>query len=238
MDLHSRQQEDTMEFHGWICRRPSAGRQFAALATIIPLAVLIGVAPLDAQRYAGVERISLTPKAGISLPTGRLADLEDPGASFGLRMAVDVAPRLALTADGAFEQLQGADLPDGLRAPDMRLWHYSAGVEARVLPPSDNPWSLLADAGLGATTFDSDHFTLPGSVVRINFHETYLSANGGLRLGYAVTPRITAFADGQAYWAKTNERDTHILANLDPEDLQMFKSTVTFPLTLGLSARL
>ena len=216
-----------------MARLTSVGRGIlSALAAAGLLAVLLAPGPIAAQR------LSIAPQAGVSLPAGRLNDLEDPGASAALHLSYELVPRVALTADGGYESLHGADLSQGAKAPDMRLWSYTAGVEASLLPRAMSGWSLMADGGLGATTFDSDRFHLPQSVVSLDFHHTYFTARGGLQLGYSVAPNVTAFADGEAYWSRTDRQDTHVLANLDPAQLQKFASAVTFPITIGLRAQL
>jgi len=188
---------------------------------------LTGGRVLQAQAPAKGQ-LTLAPQAGISIPASRLGDIENPGPSAGVHMAYQLVPRFALDADGVYDALRGATLSAGA-APDMRLWHLTAGTEVSLLPSLKGPWSLNADVGAGATKFATDNLI---------FNHTYFSATGGLHLGYAVSRKVLLFAVGEAHLAKMNEADTQVLVALDPAHPTTFGSGLTFPLSLGFRASL
>jgi hypothetical protein len=199
--------------------------------------------PLAAQRATSqrepglVQNLTLEPHWGLSIPTGRFADLEDPGAAFGVRLAYSIEPRLAIEVEGGVETLEGAELAQ-TQAPDMNLWRYNAGLEAALLPPAANRWSLMANVGAGAATFRSERFQTALSAERTRFNHTYFSANGGLELGYSLARAVTVFADGEVYWSPVSKGDLQVLTDLDAANVSAFDSAVTWPLSIGLRAHL
>ncbi len=161
---------------------------------------------------------------------GDLADLADVGASFGAGASYNVHPRIALRIDGDVEILTGADLASGGEAPDMTLFQYNGGVEVSVLEPGTSRWRVLVNGGAGATTIDSDEF---GGAPAGDFNETYFTVNGGLKVGYDVTPHVNVFVDGQIYVAfGDDEDDTAALAALSPE-FDAFDTFTSFPIYGG-----
>jgi hypothetical protein len=175
-------------------------------------------------------------EGGISIPASQLGKLADAGPAVGAQLGYWLSPRVALRLGGQIDLLDGARVSESVVGPDLRLWHYSAGVEANLLP-SARRWSLFAGAGLGATTFDSDEFVVdPG--VEDEFRETYFTADAGLRLGYLFSPRFTAFVGTRAFLSATDEEDTGRLALVDPTVLEPFGTAWTFPVTAGLTVRI
>lgn len=183
---------------------------------------------------AGQGRVSLEGQGGISLPTGRLADLVEAGPNAGLQLAYRVSPRVALNLDGDVDLLNGVRLDPELRAPDLRLWRYGGGLSADLLPRGR--WSLVTSAGAGVTRFSSDEFTPPGSTEQ-KFQHTYFTSNAGLKLGYALGPRVTTYVGARGVWAAADETDSEALAALDPARLRPFGSSVTVPVTVGLNVK-
>jgi len=197
----------------------------SAIAAVVLVAGINVV--LQAQAPA-VGHLTIAPEAGISIPVSRLGDLENPGPSAGVHLVYQLVPRLALDADGVYDALHGATFGAGA-APDMRLWHFTAGTEVSLLPSLKGPWSLAAGVGAGTTRFATN---------TLFFNHTYFSASGGLHLGYAVSRKVLLFANGQASLARLRQADTQVLVALDPAHPTTFTSGLTFPLTLGFRASL
>lgn len=155
------------------------------------LALTVGLA----SGAAAQERLTFDGRAGIALPTGKLADAADPGFTFGLGGAYWISPRVALTADGDLELLRGQKV-SGARGADLNLWHYNAGAAVN-LAPTTSRWRVLANLGAGASTFDSE-----GSASETL---TRFTTNGGLRLAYRIANRSDVFLGSQAFLMFTDE---------------------------------
>lgn len=219
--------------------RDSIGRTFAALGAAVLLA--LGTAAPGAAQGMDDSKWSVDGRAGVTVPTGDLADLNvsDVGPAGGLGIGYEVHPRVTITADGAFELLPG-DSPAGgsdsspagdALAPDLRLYHYNAGVEVELTPPETGRFDVTANVAGGATTWDTDEFTANGT--RAELSETYLTANGGLEAGYRVSRSVNAFVGGQWYMQFTDEAETAPLAQT--ADLgEGFDTASTIPVYAGL----
>lgn len=175
----------------------SATRIGGLLGAVVLVAWVPSKADAQAITAERPMNFSIEARAGIGVPTGDLSDSlvanQGVGPMFGLGVSYKVAPRIALRADGDVELLKGGDLPLGLtgQSSDLNLWHYNAGVEAQLLNTETTRWRLFANLGLGATTLHVKNTS--GS------DQTKFTANGGLKLGYQVTPVANLFVGGQAY---------------------------------------
>lgn len=69
-----------------------------------------------------------------------------------------------------------------------------------------------------------------------DFSETYFTANGGLKVGYDVTPSVNVYAGGQWYLAFTDEEDTAVLSSLSPSEINAFDTASEIPIVLGVRA--
>lgn len=156
------------------------------------LLALTGLVTTEADAQ---QRVTFDGRAGVALPTGRLAESTDAGVTFGLGGAYWVHPRIALTADGDLELLRGQEV-SGVRGPDLNLWHYNAGAAVSLLPETSR-WQVLANVGAGASTFDSE--------LETDESLTRFTTNGGLRLGYRIAPRSDVFVGSQAFLMFTDE---------------------------------
>lgn len=205
--------------------------QSKALALVAAGMLTVLALPASAQQKFAVDG-----QGGIAMPAGRLADVTDLGPNFGLQVSYRLRPALAINLFGDLDLLSGDELAAGVTAPDFRLWHYGLGLHADMLPRRMQKWSLGGSLGIGATTFASDEFG--PTAARDTYKHTYFTTSGGLRLGYSVTPNVTTFVGGKAYFMITDEKDTEALAALDPDRIKTFGSAWTFPVTAGLNVRL
>lgn len=196
-------------------------RMFGSVLTILVLGAFS--APLQGQTAPGMSdrtpgKWGVTAGAGVGLPAGDLADLNDPGFTTGLDLTYQVHPRIALRAGGDVEFLPAADeLAAVGQGSDLDLWHYDAGAEIALLPRGRSPWSLTLDLGLGASTLDFEE---------AESTETYLSTRGGLKVGYGVTPMLDVYLGGDAH-----------LMFADDEEVG-FDTGWTVPVSAGVRVRL
>ncbi len=103
----------------------------------------------------------------------------------------------------------------------------------KLLDSETSPWHLDANLGAGASMLDFDDFTVSGTP--IDFAETYFTATGGLKLGYAVARNVDVFLGGQAFLLFTDEDDTAVFSALRSDiDSSGFDNAWTFPITAGL----
>lgn len=202
------------------------------LSTIIGVVALLAFLPmgLEAQDQ---KRFRVDGHGGVVLPTGDLADSHDVGPTAGIGLAYRIHPRIALRADGAIDWLQTAELSNGVTTPDLRLWHYNAGVEFDMLPQRIEHWSLTTNVGAGATTFDMDELQLMGET-GADFSETYFSVNGGAEVGYNVNRYLEFFLGAQTNVMFADEQDTAFLNDVGSE-LDGFGTVVSLPIYAGAS---
>lgn len=205
---------------------PLAARAARCTAWILATAGWLVPAETPAQSRVGLEA-----QAGVAVPTGRLAGLTDPGASFGLQAGYHLSPRVALNVDGNVDLLGGA-AGTTARAPDMRVWRYGGGVSADFLPAPR--WALVGSVGAGAARFSSDRFTASGQTAAASFAHTYFASNAGLKLGYALSDRVTTYVGARGVWIRADEEDSGALAQIDPNRFEAFGSTWSVPVTAGL----
>lgn len=210
-------------------------------ATIFAAALFLTAAPADASAQAVDDPWVIEGRGGISVPAGDLADVYDVGPSFGAGIGYRVHPRVTLRLDGDVSILGGADLTTGAEAPDTRLWHYNGGVEVELTPPAESRWGVTLNLAGGATTFASDDFAEPltnpatGESVT-DFANTYFSGNGGLKVGYAVSPSVDVYVGGQWHLAFTDEEDTAVFSQLSPTEIQAFDTASEIPVVAGVRA--
>ncbi|MDT8436225.1 MAG: outer membrane beta-barrel protein [Gemmatimonadota bacterium] len=202
----------------------------AVIAALALGGLVLAANPAQAQQKWTIEG-----RGGVGIPVGDLADLVDAGPSFGVGISYQLHPRIDLLLSGGAEILSGVDADAaGPEAPDINLYHYNLGAVFHVLEPGMSRWSVDVNAGAGATTFDSDSFTTTAGTD--DFSETYFTANGGLRIGYDVTPRVNVFVGGQVYLIFADEDDTAQLAALRT-DVDAFDTVASIPVEAGVAIR-
>lgn len=215
-------------------RMGMAGRWIAAAAGAAVLALTMGIADADAQESPW----TVEARGGVAIPVDDLNDFLDPGGTVGIGASYQLNPRLALRVDGDLALLQGDDAPDGASLPDMDIWHLGGGIEGQITSPV-SPWNITANVGAGASILDSDSFAQPvvnpvTGETADGFTETYFSANGGITVGYELSPQFSVVGGGQAYLIVTDDDDTAIFGQLTPEaDPEGFDTAWNFPLHAG-----
>ena len=211
---------------------------------LILLACLLGgtlsvVSVHQAQAQSSMAgKVLVEATTGLSIPARNISKYVDVGPQFGIRVAYPIAPKLYLGAQTGLELFPGTEVVPLEKAPDVSAWRYQGGIEAIMLPPTPHGWTMTANLDVGATTLTSDKFVPVNGTDKMDYSNTFVSAAGGLRVGYAISPRVTIFADGEAHWIGATKKKTEDLAQFDHSHLFPFDSAVTIPLTIGLSARL
>lgn len=144
-------------------------------------------------------------RAGVGFPVGTLGDVVDPGFSAGITLGYRLTPGLTAVAATDLETLPGTG-----GAEDLTLFHYRAGLEARLTDPLRTYWRLSLHAGLGATTFDA-----AGPA------HTYFTTSGGLKLGYNVNAETDLYVSLEGLSMQADEEE------------QGFGTVWSLPLTAG-----
>jgi hypothetical protein len=200
---------------------------------------------LPSVASAQSARFFIDGAGGVALPTGELNKLVNAGPTVGLEIGYRLTDRLALRLNGDVQDFVGASLSGSVtRGPDMRVSHYAAGFQANLLRSRNydltgKRWQLVADVGLGLARFSSDKFrSLDDQSIECEFGHTYFAAQGGVRLAYVPTRRLSVYIGGKALQAFTRKEHTTVLAAIDPDRLQPFGSALTLPITAGLSVKI
>lgn len=168
-------------------------RRIVGTSLLLAAGVLLtGPAGLEAQ--AGEGPVSFNARGGLALPTFDIADVADPGGTFGAGVKVHLGDRVFLRGNADFGFHPGA-VPS---APDVDVFHYVAGVGYR-LTPEDTRWYASVNLGAGALTFAPD---APGDP---SF--TYFAVNAGGEVGYRVTDRLSVFLSPQGDIALSEEAE-------------------------------
>lgn len=213
--------------------------------TALALAALIAWLPAEAEAQQG--NVFVEGRGGIGLGLGDVSELTEPGPTFGVDIGYWLADRLALTVGGDATLFQGEDAdPDGgvaIDVPDMRMIHYTAGLQVRATP-RDNPFALRFGGGVGATTIDTDEFStafLAGLPLGVEppedgeFNTTALTFQGNLSVGYDVSPRFSIFAGTRPYVALTDREETQFFHEaVDAVDERGFDTAWDLPIHAGV----
>ena len=207
-------------------------RQTGIAAVAAALAFL--PSQLDAQQLdSDIQNrdLKLTVRAGPSMPAADLAEItNDFGTALGAEVALPLSQRVSLSVDGNVDMFNGATILN----PDMRLWHYGAGLDVETTP-EDTPWSVVLSGGVNATTMDSDAYD-PADVDSGDFTETYLGVNGGVQIGYEINRSVEVAVRGATFFAFADEEETAALTDLS--GTEAFGTAVTVPLTAAVNIRI
>lgn len=204
------------------------------LSTVTAVAALLALHPGAAAAQSSVPTVDLSVRGGVSMPTGDLAEITDVGPAAGADVAFWINDRIAVSVDASVDMLRGDDRSDLL--PDIQLWHYGGGLQARLIPPS-SPVSIKLLGGAGATGFRTNHFEPAGPGARDRISETYFALNGGAEVGYEMTDQIDLSLRGGAFFTFTDETDLSPLSEMSPE-VDAFDSVMTLPITLQVDIAL
>lgn len=207
------------------------------------LVVLATTTGLMLVATSSEAQLSVEARGGAAFPMGDLADTADPGFGVGLTVGHPLTNRLSLTLDGGVNAFGEEGRFDEFRAFSVAVWHYTAGVRYRLTDATATPWMVALTGGLGASTLDSDGFTVSGvgpprnprtGEVATDLEGTYLTTAGGVRVERPVTGALSLFADVRASAAFADEGETAILAVATADEADALGVAISVPVTLGV----
>lgn len=156
--------------------------------------------------------LSIDGRGGVGFPLGTLENLTDLGGTFGGTLAYHFHRNWAVRGDVDYIMLDdGADEFDVLQSPPMKLLYIGGGFEVKFSPPKyqDLPFTFDVNLGAGVTNMKVDDTYDAGNPANA-FDHSYLTFNGGAKIGYQVTDWLNLFAQGQAYLILTKSGDTAV----------------------------
>lgn len=199
-------------------------------------AALFGLLLLAGSWHPAVaqnESVRVEGRAGSGIPTGALAEMVDPGPAVGLSAAFPIWDRLAAKADATGELFQGGR--------NVQAWHLLGGLEAslvrsdRLRTPSWAPWSLTAEATVGASFFTMES----GDIILVDtgagpLRTSLLHPNAtvgvGLKASRLVAYTVALFAEARAVLMLTHADDAPGERLITPG----FGPQVSMPFMMGL----
>ncbi len=213
--------------------------KLVSFASVVAVSVSMAVSPL-----LGQQRFEVDARAGVAVPAGELADFGRPGPSYGLGVSYRLSDRLALRAEGAFddfrtrtffastpEQAAFLGLAPGPRV-GVRVWHYTAGLRFSLTPPGSR-LALGANTGVGLARTSTDATTGAlsdplGSSLTLSESHVDPAATVGLQVAYRLDERLHVFAVGElrtVFGASRRPEDTFVV--------RPFGTTAMVPATAG-----
>ena len=194
--------------------------------TIPALSIMLVLAFFSVNMvYAQNNPWNLEGRIGVAVPSAALSDVENAGLDLGLKASYFVSPYFEARVDGEVELLGGKG-----SAPNMQLWHYTAGLGWSWTNPEVTPWSFILNAGTGATTINTDSYSTKGS-----FTQTYFTINYGVKIGYDVSKQVDLFVSGMAYTMFATHSSTQYFADIPGG--RSFSTVTSFPITAGMTLR-
>lgn len=205
-------------------------------ATILALFAAVALPGALAAQGVQEQPISFDFGAGAAVPAGDFADLAQPGPSLELGVRYWLTDHFAVRAEGDAGFFTGAEITETATFADQRLYQYDAGLALSVFDRGDEqtPWSLTADAGVGATTFDTDDL---GGPTVADVTETWLGASAGVEAGYELTRNLDVAVSADVRAAFADEEDLQPLTAMAP-GMSDVGTLWSFPLTAELQFRL
>ena len=159
--------------------------------------------------------IDLEARGGLALPVGSLKEFADPGALVGAGAALWLNDHVAVRLDGDAEILGGKSteaLPD---TPDMRLYHYGAGLEFDVVGrAATEVWSLETTVGAGGTVLDTDPFVETDENRMEDVTRTFPNVNAGFAVGRTVAEDVKVSLGSRLFYTFLDDDDLDLLSRL------------------------
>ena len=176
------------------------------------LAVLAILAvPSDGLGQA-VGKLAVDARVGVSIPAGTMADLTDVGGVAGGSVTWAFHPNFALRADFDYMRLDdGADNLGVLLSPPMDMMFLGGSFEFNFNAPKyqDLPFKFMVNIGAGAMNMKVDNTFDPGHPAN-GFNHTYPALQGGVKIGYQVSPLVNIFVNGTGYLTIIKSGDTAV----------------------------
>ncbi|WP_419162577.1 hypothetical protein [Candidatus Palauibacter sp.] len=215
---------------------------YRKLGLALGAAAVLALSPVRAEAQAGAYSPmfwSFEGGVGMVLPMGDLADAAESGPAFSAAASYFLQPRLALRAEGGLDMLGTKGAVD----PNFQIFHLTGGIEYHLVDPLGNT-TVALDAGLGASTLNTDAFLLrdhpsPGRHTVGLVNGSYFSANAGIKVGFnfarhaeSGVPMVTLFAQADIRMIMADADETHVYAALN--NLSGFDTMMEIPFSVGL----
>lgn len=179
--------------------------------------VLLAVLAVFAIPAAGLAqpamgKVSVDLRGGVAIPAGNMATITDVGGLAGASAMWNFHPNWAIRADFDYIKLdEGEDSFGVLLSPPQDLMFFGGSFEVNFNGPryQDMPFTFMLNAGAGIMqmkvddTFDASH---PAN----GFDQSYLTFQGGAKIGYQITQWINVFVNGTAYFMLIDSADTGV----------------------------
>lgn len=208
------------------------------LTGVIVLGAL-GLSLSATQARAQENRITVDARGGYAIPVADAHQLWKAGPNAGIGVAYWLNPRFAVRVDGEADFLSGRSSADlgsvsgGFDVPNLKLYHFGAGLEWLALNPDNNMWRISFNVGLGGSHLKTDNYpsglTEP-SPSSANFSKTYWSGYGGARIGYQFHPNVEFSVGGQVHYVLTHTQDFMVFGQFIPGGSAVFNDLWTFPI--------
>lgn len=204
-------------------------------------AALLLVVLTGEEAEAQDQMFTFEARGGIAVPVSDGDLMWEAGPAFGGAFTYWFNPSIGVRADAGADLLSGksaSDVTGNLDVPDLTLFHYTGGLEFRALDPA-NDLSLNFAVGAGATSVSGDDFPAgldEPAPEEDSFSKTYVTVNGGVKLGYQFHESVAGFLGSQFNFVVTDEDDFRVFSQLDPEnpDPALMSELWTFPLVGGV----
>lgn len=199
-------------------------------AALVAALVMVAL-PLSANAQERVWNVDLY--GGYELPVQDLADMTDPGPSFGLSIGRMVHDQVSIRVGGDLALLAGEDeVPFVGSFPDMQMFRYWADVEANIFDPNLTDWKMLLSAGVGGAILNSDDISDGGQSLGEHWPMTRL----GAKVAHPVGDRVDLYLSADANWVfmDADSPEMKELQRLHPQKLQPLDSSWSFPIRAGL----
>jgi len=212
------------------------------LMTFLGLSLLL-VSTAEAQ---GPE-FTFDANGGIAIPIDEVRSLYDDGSpTFGGDFTWWATSQFGIRASTQIDLLSGKDASEvtgPVDVPDMDLFRGGGGFAFRPLAETGTSFLLEFDVGVGMTIVTTDDFPAgidgpdPDNPGDRDFSESYVTLNGGTKVGYNFTDRLGAFVGWSFYRVDTDFEDFRQFGQFDPQSGDTgprFGEIWTFPITGGV----
>lgn len=182
--------------------------KYGALLAVLALFAL--PEPGTAQPATG--KVSVDLRGGVAFPAGNLNDISDIGGLAGASAMWNFDPNWAIRADFDYIKLdEDYDSFDNLIGPPLDLMFFGGSFEVNFNSPKYQtmPLTFMLNLGAGAMNMKVDDTFNPSHPAN-GFDHTYLTFQGGAKIGYQLQPWINIFVNGTAYFMLIDSADTGV----------------------------
>lgn len=203
---------------------------------VLAAAVLLALPAMGQAQVTEKNAISVEAHAGVSIPVGTFADINDVGGAYGGTLVWHFLPNWGLRADVDFNLLNDGKADSGvLLGPPVDLTYFGGGIELNFNQPSyqDLPLTFTVNLGAGMTKYNVDETYAPTDPASV-LDESYFTLQGGARVGYQLNEYLNLFVQMQTYFIFFDELDSQAYYNPVEGIDSSFNELWLIPVTAGL----